>query len=159
MQSFSYTLPATAAGTFTWTGTSSGSTPPVAATAQIQSSSFSTESGLETETTGDSTGEYDLGYVAVGASAVYKNVDFGSTSPTGVSVREASDGGGGTASFYLDSPTGPLISAVALPVTSGWQNWETVTGTVSGATGVHDVYVVFTGSSSGIANVNWFQFQ
>jgi hypothetical protein len=24
---------------------------------------------------------------------------------------------------------------------------------------VHDVYAVFTGSSSGIANLNWFQFQ
>jgi glucosylceramidase len=158
-QSFSYTLPATAAATFTWTGTPSGTAPPVAATAQIQGSSFSTESGLETETTGDSTGEYDLGYVSVGASAVFKNVDFGGASPTEVSVREASAGGGGTATFYLDSPTGTLISTVTLPVTGGWQNWETVTGTVSGATGVHDVYIVFAGSSSGIANVNWFQFK
>ncbi|MGD0939872.1 MAG: chitobiase/beta-hexosaminidase C-terminal domain-containing protein [Terracidiphilus sp.] len=158
-QSFSYTLPATSAATFSWTGTPTGSVPPILATAQIQASSYSSESGLETESTGDSTGEYDLGYVSVGASAVYKNVDFGSSAPTSVSVREASGGGGGTATFYLDSPTGTPISSVTLPVTGGWQSWQTVTGSVSGVTGVHDLYIVFTGSASGIANLNWFQFQ
>jgi len=158
-QAFSYTLPAASAATFTWSGTATGSTPPVAATAQIQGSSFSTESGLETENTGDTTGEYDLGYIAVGAQAVYNNVDFGSGTVTEVSVREASAGGGGTLSFYLDSPTGTQISTVTLPVTGGWQSWQTVTGSVSGVTGVHTLYLVFTGSPSGIANVNWFQFQ
>lgn len=155
---FSYTLPGHAAATFTWSGTQSGSTPATAATAQIQGSSFSSESGLETETTGDSTGEYDLGYVSVGASAVYKNVDFGK-GVSSVSVREASAGGGGTAEFHLDSATGPLVSSVTLPVTGGWQTWQTETGTVSGATGTHDLYVVFQGSNSGIANLNWFRFQ
>jgi glucosylceramidase len=158
-QAFSYTLPATAAATFTWTGTVSGTTPPVAATAEIQGSSFSSESGLETETTGDSTGEYDLGYVSIGAQAVYHNVDFGSSSPTQVSVRQASGGGGGTATFHLDGATGATIASVTLSPTGGWQTWTTATGTVTGATGVHDLYVVFTGSASGIANVNWFQFQ
>jgi len=89
---------------------------------------------------------------------VYKNVDFG-TGVTAVSVREASAGAGGTVAFHLDSATGPVIATVTLPVTGGWQTWQTVTGSASGATGVHDVYAVFTGSSSGIANLNWFQFQ
>jgi glucosylceramidase len=158
-QSFSYTLPGLSAATFTWIGTPSGSTPPVAATAQIQGSSYSSESGLETETTGDSSGEYDLGYVSVGAQAIYHNVDFGSGSPTEVTVRAASGGVGGTATFYLDSATSTAIATVTLPATGGWQTWQNFTGTVSGATGVHDLYVVFTGSPAGIANVNWFQFQ
>lgn len=68
-------------------------------------------------------------------------------------------GAGGTLSFYLDSATGTPISSVTLLVIGGWQNWETVTGPVSGITGVHNLYIVFTGSSNGIANVNWFQFQ
>jgi glucosylceramidase len=155
-ESFSYTLPATAAATFTWTGSQTGSTPPMAATAQIQGSSFSSESGLETETTGDSTGEYDLGYLTSGAYTVYQNVDFGS-SVSQVNVRTASAGSGGTATFYLDSMTSTPIATVNLPVTGGWQTWTTVTANVSGATGVHNLYVVFNGASS-IANVNWFQF-
>ena len=159
-QSFSYSLPALAAATFIWTGTQSGSTPPVEATAQIQGSSFSSESGLETETTGDTTGEYDLGYLSPGTYTVYQNVDFG-TGVTEVSVRTASAGNGGTATFYLDSLTGTQVATVALPVTGGWQTWQTVTATASGASGVHDLYLVFTGggASASIANVNWFQFQ
>jgi len=91
-QSFNYTLPGVSAATFTWSGTANGNTPPVAATAQIQGSSFASESGLETENTGDSTGAYDLGYVSMGAQAIYNNVDFGSGTATTVSVREASAG-------------------------------------------------------------------
>jgi glucosylceramidase len=157
-ESFSYTLPATAAATFTWTGAQSGSTPPVAATAQIQGSSFSSESGLETETTGDSTGEYDLGYLTQGGYAVYENVDLGA-SVSKVNVHTASGGNGGTATFYLDSMTSTPIATATLPVTGGWQIWTTVTAPVTGASGVHTLYVVFGGATSSIANVNWFQFQ
>lgn len=157
-QAFTYTLPALAAATFAWDGAQSGAVPATAATAQIQGSSYSSESGLETETTSDTTGEYDLGYISPNSYTVYKNVDFGS-GVSQVSVREASAGAGGTLEFHLDSASGPIVSTVTLSVTGGWQTWQTVTGTVSGATGLHDVYAVFKGSSSGIANLNWFQFQ
>jgi glucosylceramidase len=158
-QSFSYTLPGTAAATFTWTGTEIGSTPSIAASAQIQGSSFSSESGLETENTGDSSGEYDLGYITPGAYVVYKNVDFG-TSVSQLTVRSASAGTGGTATFYLDSMTSTPVATVTLPVTGGWQTWANSSAPVSGAAGVHTLYVVFeAGGDEGIANVNWFQFQ
>ena len=158
-QAFSYTLPAQGAATFVWAGTQSG-TPATAATAAIQGSSYSSQSGLQTETTSDSTGTYDLGYLTAGGYAVYKNVDFG-TGVSQVSVRTASAGNGGTATFYLDSASGSPIATVNLPVTGGWQTWSTVTATASGATGVHDLYVVFGGggSTDSIANINWFQFQ
>jgi glucosylceramidase len=157
-ESFSYTLPATAAATFTWSGTESGAVPPLTAKSQIQSSSFSSESGLETETTGDETGEYDLGYLSQGAYAVYKNVDFG-TGVSTVNVRTASAGNGGTATFYLDSMTSTPFATVTLPVTGGWQTWTTVNSTTTGASGTHTLYVVFNGTTSSISNVNWFQFQ
>lgn len=161
-QAFSYTLPAASIATFTWTGKPVAATPPTAATAQIQGSSFSSEAGLETESTGDSTGEYDLGYLSPGAYTVYKNIDFGaSSSISQVNVRSASDGNGGTATFYLDSMTSTPIATVNLPVTGGWQTWTTVNAPVTNASGVHDLYVVFNGigTSTSIANVNWFQFQ
>jgi len=157
---FSYTLPALAAATFTWAGAQSG-TPTVSATAQIQGSSYSSETGLQTEDTGDSTGEYDLGYLTSGAYAVYQDVDFGSAgSIDTVNVRTASAGNGGTATFYLDSMTSTPVATVALPVTGGWQTWQTASGAVTGASGVHTLYVVFTGggSTDSISNVNWFQF-
>ncbi len=158
-ESFSYTLPALAAATFTWSGTVNG-TATTAATAQIQGSSYSSENGLETENTGDTTGEYDLGYITPGAYAVYKNVDFGA-SVSKVTVRTASDGNGGAATFYLDHMAGTPIGTVTLPVTGGWQTWSDVAATVTGASGVHDLYVVYSGggASQSLSNVNWFQFQ
>jgi glucosylceramidase len=158
-ESLSYTLPALAAATFTWSGTQAG-TPAIAATSQIMGSSYSSESGLQTEQSSDTAGGYDLGYISPGAYAVYKNVDFGA-SVSGVSVRVASAGNGGTATFYLESLTGTPVATVALPVTGGWQSWQTVTATASGASGVHDLYLLFTGggSTGSIANLNWFQFK
>ena len=156
VQSFSYTLPAYAAATFTWAGTQQG-TAKVPAKSQIEASSYNTVNGFQTENITDTTGVYDLGYAVNGGYATFDNVDFG-TGVTGVTVREASGGNGGTLEFHLDSASGPLIATVTLPVTGGYQNWQNQTATVSGATGVHTLYMVIQGSG-GIANVNWFQFQ
>jgi glucosylceramidase len=155
-ESFSYTLPSFAAATFTWSGAQTG-TPTVPATWQIQGSSYSQASGLETETTADTTGGYDLGYVSPNAYAMYKGINFGTSVGT-VSVRTASGGQGGTLQFHLDSLTGPLIATATLPITGGWQTWQTVTAPVTGASGQHDLYISFQGTTAGISNVNWFQF-
>lgn len=153
---FSYTLPSLGAVTFTWSGAQNGATT-VAATNEIQASSYTVESGLETEATGDTTGGYDLGYVTPGAYVEYENVDFGSGVTT-VSVRTASAGNGSTLYFYLDSMTSSPIATVTLPVTGGWQTWQTVNAGVTGASGVHTLYAVFQGSGA-MSNMNWFQFQ
>jgi glucosylceramidase len=131
------------------------------ATDEIRASSYNDVVGLETEITSDLDGGYDLGYAANGYWASYSNVDFGSGVST-VDARVASDGSGGTLEFRLDSITGPLIAQATIPSTGGWQTWTNVTAPVSGAKGVHDLYLVYsyTGTNqSGIGNLNWFQFQ
>jgi len=132
----------------------------VSATAQpIQVSSYNTMYGLETESTSDTNGGYDVGYSSDGSWAEFQNVSFGSGVHS-VSVRVASDGSGGTLEFHLDSTSGPLIGTATLPVTGGWQTWTTVTAPISGAVGTHNLYLVEHGAASGgIANLNWFQFQ
>jgi glucosylceramidase len=157
-QNFTYTLPAFAAATFTWSGTAT-SAPTLPATQQIQGASYSSQSGLETEITGDTTGSYDLGYVNPGAYTVYKNVAFG-TGVSSVNVRAASGGGGGTVSFYLDSLTSAPIATVTIPPTGGWQTWQTFTAPVTAASGAHTLYAVLNGTATnGLFNLNWFQFQ
>jgi glucosylceramidase len=173
-QSFTYTLPALSGATFTWTGTQSGSYT-LNAKAQIQASSFNTSAGmspsglsgwgLQTEASADTDHGYDVAFASARAYAVYRHVDF-STGPGGVAARLACDqttGGncGGTLEFHLDSPTGALIGTVTIPSTSGWQTWTTTTAPVSGASGVHDLYVIFKAPPSGpsaLGNLNWFQF-
>jgi hypothetical protein len=154
-QSFTYTLASLAGATFTWTGTQTGGYTVNPAT-QIQASSFNAVSNLETEPSTDTQGGYDLGYANGGSYAVYQNVDF-AAGFTNVTARLASAGSGGTLEFHLDSPTGLLISSITVPITGGWQTWQTVSGSVSGASGLHSLYVVFQGAS-GIGNLNWFQF-
>ncbi|SPE55794.1 putative Glucan endo-1,6-beta-glucosidase [Verrucomicrobia bacterium] len=152
---FSSMLPSYAAATFTWSGTQSGSYT-LSATNQIRASSFNSVSGLETEQTTDALGGYDLGYASSSSYAVYRNVSF----PQGlgsVSARVASGGTGGSLLFRLDSPTGALAGSVSLPITGGFQTWQTVTGFASGANGLHDVYADFEGRNN-IGNLNWFQF-
>ena len=176
-QSFTYTLPALAAATFTWSGTQTG-TPAytVSATSQIMASSFNSTAGnntpgnyltwgLETELTSDTNRGYDVGYSVDGDYAVYKNVDF--TGVSSVSARLACDqnnGGncGGTLEFHLDTSAGTLVASVTVPSTGGWETWQTTpASSVTGASGVHDLYVVFKAPTSGttsLGNFNWFQF-
>ena len=183
-QSFTYTLPSLAGATFTWSGTQSAGTPAytVSAKSQIQASSFNSSEGnntpgnyltwgLETELTSDTDGGYDVGYATDGDYAIYKNVDFGAGVST-VSARLAclqdngqGNGGGncgGTLEFHLDGNTGTLVASVTIPSTGGWEIWQTTSSVIaSGASGVHDLYLVFKAPASGttsLGNVNWFQF-
>jgi glucosylceramidase len=178
-QSFTYTLPALAGATFTWGGTQGAATPAytVSAKSQILASSFNSTAGnnspgnfqtwgLETELTSDTDGGYDLGFASDGNYAVYKNVDFGN-GVTSVSARLAclqGNGGncGGTLEFHLDNNTGAPIAAVTIPSTGGFQTWQTTQPiAVSGASGVHDLFLVFKAAPSGttsLGNVNWFRF-
>jgi len=127
---------------------------------QIQASSYTSLRELRTETCTDDGGGFNLGYAAAGSWAGYRNIDFGAGA-SAVDVRVASAGTGGTLEFRLDSPSGPVIAEVPLPVTGGWQTWTTVSAPVSGASGVHDLYVVFTrqAGSGGLGNLNWFRFR
>jgi glucosylceramidase len=155
-ETFSYSLPGLSGATFTWKGLRSGGYT-VAATSQIQASSYNDESSVETETTSDTGGGYNVGYISDGSWLHFKNIIFGS-GVTSVNARTASQGNGGTAEFHLDSPTGTLVGTATLPVTGGWQNWTTVSASISGASGVHDLYLVFKGKPP-IGNINWFKFQ
>ena len=155
-QAFTYALPAYSGATFTWTGTQSGS-PAQVPTNQLCASSFNSVSGLQTEQSSDTQGGYDVGYAQNGGYALFKGLDFAGGF-TNVAARLASGGSGGTLEFHLDNPSGPMAGLLSIPVTGGWQNWQTVTGLVSGGSGVHDLYLVLKGSSGSIANLNWFQY-
>jgi len=126
----------------------------------ILASNYTSLRELRTEPCTDVDGGFHLGYAAAGSWAEFRNVDFGA-GVRSVDVRVASAGTGGTLEFRLDSPNGPLIAQAPLPVTGGWQTWRTVTAPVAGASGVRDLYVVFTRQSGtgGLGNLNWFQFR
>ena len=155
-RSFAYTLPSYAGATFTWTGSQTG-TYAVAAVTQMQASGFSASRGIQTETCTDTNNGLDVGFADDGDHLMFQQVDFAS-GLAAVDLRVASAGSGGRIDLRIDAFDGPLIASVALPVTGGWQTWQTVSGSVSGVSGVHDLYLIFDGTTS-IGNVNWLRFR
>ena len=122
----------------------------------IEAASYNSDSNVQTENCAE--GGLDVGYISNGSWLEYNQVDLNGA--TTFQTRVASDGSGGTIQVHLDSPSGQLIGTCAVPVTGGWQTWTTVTVNLSGASGFHNVYLVFTGANSGgLFNVESFAFQ
>jgi beta-glucosidase len=62
-------------------------------------------------------------------------------------VSRGPDSAGGAITVVLDDPvTGAVLGTVAVLPTASKYAYTTVTGPLSGATGRHDVYLVFTGN-------------
>ncbi|MET7989092.1 beta-1,3-glucanase family protein [Streptomyces sp. NPDC005281] len=143
-------------------GGSGGGSGAVSAYSTIQAESYSAQSGTTTESCSDTGGGSDVGYISNGDWLKFSSVDFGSASPAQFKARLASGaaaGISGAIQVRLDSTTGTKIAEIDFANNGGWQSWQTVpANTVASATGVHDVYLVFSGSTSDFTNVNWFTF-
>jgi beta-glucosidase len=128
--------------------------------AMIQSESFGSQSGVQLETSTDTGGGQDVGFIAPGDSITYPGINFGSSTALQVITRRASGSTTtGTVQYRLDSTTGPIIASVPIANTGGWQTWGSVTTNLTGSvTGVHSVVITFTGPGGEFVNLNWFQF-
>ena len=63
----------------------------------------------------------------------------------------------GSIGIFLGISTGTLIGTCPVPGTGGWSNWSTVSCDLSGVpTGTQNLYLVFTGGSGALMNVEWF---
>lgn len=113
------------------------------------------ESGVETETCSE--GGMNVGFIENGDYIKVKGVDFG-TGAESFAARVASATSGGNIELRLDSPTGKLVGTCEVTETGGWQTWVDKTCTVSGAEGIHDLYLKFTGGSGYLFNLNWWKF-
>lgn len=113
------------------------------------------QNGIETEECGE--GGRNLAFIENGDWIRVRGVDFGDGA-TSFEARVASATDGGNIELRLDSPTGKLVGTCAVPSTGDWQTYQTETCSVSGATGVHDLYLKFTGGSGYLFNVSWWKF-
>ncbi|CNG37288.1 glycoside hydrolase family protein [Mycobacterium tuberculosis] len=150
-----------------WQSGGGTTTPPptgggVDARSTIQAESYQAQSGTQLETTTDSGGGQDVGYINNGNWLRYDNVDFGSTPATQFKARVASGAPAGVSGLVqarLDSPTGQVLGEFAVGNTGGWQSWRTVPANMSAVTGEHTVYITFTsGQPADFVNLNWFTF-
>ncbi|WP_239089393.1 glycoside hydrolase family 16 protein [Sphaerimonospora thailandensis] len=134
----------------------------VDARSTIQAENYQAQSGTSVETTSDTGGGQNVGYIANGDWLRYDRVDFGSTPATQFKARVASgapSGVSGLIQVRLDSPTAAPIGSFAVADTGGWQSWRTVPANISAVTGTHTVYLTFSsGQPADFVNVNWFTF-
>ncbi|MFJ4983197.1 glycoside hydrolase family 16 protein [Streptomyces sp. NPDC088732] len=128
----------------------------------IQAESYAAQSGTATETTTDTGGGQDVGWIAGGDWLRYNAVAFGSTAAHQFKARVASGAAAGVSGLVevrLDSPTATPVGSFAVGGTGGWQNWTTVPANTSAITGTHDVYLTFaSGQPADFVNLNWFTF-
>ncbi|HTV42369.1 MAG TPA: carbohydrate-binding protein [Candidatus Sulfotelmatobacter sp.] len=125
------------------------------AQANTEAASYNSDSDVQTENCAE--GGLDVGYIGNGSWVAYNQVNLNGA--TTFQARVASAGSGGNIEIHLDSPSGTLIGTCPVAVTGGWQSWTTVTANLSGASGFHNVYLVFTGNGNALFNVEWFSFQ
>jgi endo-1,4-beta-xylanase len=128
---------------------------PRSAYSQIEAESADSQSGGSSESCSE--GGSDLGSIVSGNYIVYQNIDF-ATGATNFQARVASATSGGNIEIRLDATNGTLVGTCAVTGTGGWQTWTTKSNAVSGVTGLHNVYLVFTGGSGYLFNVNWWKF-
>ncbi|MFO0696516.1 MAG: carbohydrate-binding protein [Polyangiales bacterium] len=129
--------------------------------ATLEAENRDTESGVLFQTTTDTGGGFNAGWIANGDWLAFRNVAFGTNGAGSVDVRVASGANAatGTIELRLDSTTGPRVGTVGVGPTGGWQTWTTKHADVAGAAGTHDLYLVFTsGQPSDFLNVNWLRF-
>ena len=129
---------------------------PRSAYSQVAAVSYDIQAGgVVPETCSE--GGQDVGTIQNGYYLVFNNVDFG-LGAVSFNARVASATSGGNIEIHLDSTNGTLVGTCAVSGTGGWQTWVTQSCSVSGATGIHNLYLKFTGGSGYLFNVEWWKF-
>ena len=113
--------------------------------------------GVDIQTTTDTGGGYNIGYVKAGEWLKY-TVNIASGGLFKADFRVASAGSNGK--FHLEVDGIDVTGQLTLPNTGGWQNWTTVTKTginLSSGTHVLRLRMDANGSTGSVGNFNWFK--
>jgi len=123
---------------------------------KIQAEDFNNQSGLEIENTSDNGAGQNIGYTDVGDYAEY----FVYISKTGYydfGIRTAAQRDAGKIEFeVVNNVNTQSITMIGLPVTGGWQSWQTTTTQVILDAGIYTLKMKVLKSGF---NLNWFEFE
>jgi hypothetical protein len=123
---------------------------------QIEAENYDAMSGVQTQTTSDTGGGLNVGWMDAGDWISYtgaKSINIPVSGSYRVEFRVASQNGGGSFAFQKIGGS-PIYASVNVPGTGGWQNWTTVTSTVNLTAGLQGFSIdVKTGGF----NLNWYR--
>ena len=94
-----------------------------------------------------------------GAWIKVKGVDFGDGGAKNFSASIADVDAGNRLVLRLDSEVGTAIGTVKVDPTGAIDKFEPQSCNVTGATGVHDLYLKFFGSATPVMRMDWWKFE
>ena len=111
--------------------------------------------GIETESTTDIGGGFNVGYTNPGDYIDYL-VQVENSYEYDIKARIAAESNSGRIAFYLLNPEGveTLLSEMLFPITQGWQNWENTIGKIQLPSGNYTLRIKVI---SGDFNLNWIE--
>jgi len=118
---------------------------------KIEAENFFDMYGVQTENTSDVGGGLNVGWIDTGDWMDY-NVVISDSGSYNLTYRVASLSASGKITLKSDGQT---INSVDLPITGGWQNWQSVSSVVYLFGGQHTIRLDAT---RGGFNINWFNF-
>ena len=123
----------------------------------VEGETFHAQSGVETEPC--RAGGMNLAYLDNGDWVKIAGVDFGSKGAKKFFARVASAEQGGVIELRLGGLEGKVVGTCEVNPTGGWQEWVEVSCAVTGATGVQDLYLKFTGGEKPLLNLDHWKFE
>jgi beta-glucanase (GH16 family) len=118
----------------------------------IQAENYSSMSGVQTETTTDTGGGLNVGWIDTNDWMAYNSINVPATGSYRLEYRVASPSGG---RLSQDLNGGAIVlGAVNIPATGGWQTWTTVSQTVTINAGTYN-FGIF--AAAGGWNINWWR--
>jgi hypothetical protein len=119
----------------------------------VQAENYSAMAGVATETTTDIGGGLNVGWIDNADWMAYNNITIPTTGSYLIEYRVASPNS--TARLSLDLNAGAIqLGALNIPNTGGWQNWTTISHTVTINAGTYN-FGIF--SQTGGWNLNWWR--
>ncbi|HXI72657.1 MAG TPA: carbohydrate-binding protein [Verrucomicrobiae bacterium] len=115
---------------------------------------YNTMSGVVIERCAE--GGQDITSLEAGDWSAYNNINL--TGANTFVARVAGVGSGGNIEIRLDSPVGTLVGTCVVPGTGGGQTYLNAYCNITGASGTHAVYLVYTGGGGVLFNVQFFGF-
>lgn len=120
----------------------------------VLASAYTAMSGIANETCAE--GGQNVTGIESGDWSAYNNVSLNGVNA--FVARVASAGAGGNIEIHLDSPAGTLIGTCPVPGTGGAQSYMDVYTGAASASGTHTIYLVYTGGSGTLFNLQFFGF-
>ncbi len=121
----------------------------------VEAESYAAMSGIQTESTTDTGGGLNVGWTDASDWMAYAAINIPQTGSYIIEYRVASNSNGGTIQFE-ERGGNTVYGQVNVPVTGGWQAWQTIEHTVTLTSGDHEFAIA---ALQGGFNINWFRIK